>query len=285
MKNIFKSALLFLSFLTAGFGLSSCNSDPYVIRVSASEIPHAKILNDVIKPILKEQGYTLKVAALDWAIQNDALAHDEYDANYFQHTPFLNSYGGKIELVAAAKIHYEKLCMYSSDKDTNGKLDNGETIEIVNDISNVERALKLLENNNILTINKSNYDDKGNFVNFNVNKPNECVTFLPGYEKCKLTCLTESNLCFTLPDYHFGIIPGNTALTGLGPTFKDRIVLSESLDNETVSNLTNVIAVKKDNLSSPKTKVLVESFADPRVKEYIENTYGDVVKYNYIPMI
>ena len=282
-KNLF---LLFpLIITTASTFLTSCNSDPYTIRVSASEIPHAQILNDVVKDILKEKGYTLKVAALDWAIQNDALAHDEYDANYFQHTPFLNSYGGKIELVPAAKIHYEKLCMYASNKDTNKKLDNGETIEIVNDISNIERALKLLENNNILTINKSNYDEKGNFVNFNVSKPNDCVTFLPEYNKCKLTCLTESNLCFTLPDYHFGIIPGNTALTGLGPTFKDKIVLSESLDEKTINNLTNVIAVKKDNLNSPKTKVLVEAFADPRVEKYIIETYGDVVKYNYIPMI
>ena len=281
-KNIL---ILLPLFLLSTSYLTSCNSDPYTIRVSASEIPHAKILNEVVKDILKEKGYTLKVAALDWAIQNDALAHDEYDANYFQHTPFLNSYGGKIKLVPAAKIHYEKLCMYASDKDTNHKLDDGETIEIVNDISNIERALKLLEQNNVLTINKENYDEKGNFTKFNVSKPNSCVTFKENYKNCKITCLTESNLCFTLPDYHFGIIPGNTALTGLGPTFKDRIVFSESLDDETVSSLTNVIAVKESKLHDEKTKVLVEALANPKVPEYIEKTFGDVVKYNYIPFI
>ena len=37
-------------------------------------------------------------------------------------------------------MHYEKLCLYASDKDSNKQLDNGETIEIVN-VNNKDNAI------------------------------------------------------------------------------------------------------------------------------------------------
>lgn len=274
-----KKLLLLIPLLLSSSLLTSCSNES-VIKVSASIVPHAKILNEAIAPILKEEGYELKVKTLNWSIQNDSLLHNEYDANYFQHTPFLNAYEESDKLAVAAKVHYEKLCMYYSPKDENKKLDNGETIELVNDISNVERALKLLEQNGVLTINESNYVN-GEFKNFDTVHPNKCVTFAKEYDKCSLVCIAESNLCLSLPDYNFGIIPGNTALLGLDKNFADTIVMSETVDEETISKLSNVIAVKKDKLDSPKTKALVKAFDDSRVKKYIEDTFKESVLYTF----
>lgn len=279
MKKIY---LLVPLLLSTSF-LSSCSNEN-VIKVSASIVPHSKILKEAVAPILKEKGYELKVKNLNWSIQNDSLLHNEYDANYFQHTPFLNAYEESDKLAVAAKIHYEKLCMYSSSKDKNKILDDGETIEIVNDISNIERALKLLEENNILTINESNYIN-GEFKNFDTVHPNKCVTFASNYANCRLVCIAEANLCLSLPDYNFGIIPGNTALLGLDKNFADTIVMSEKVDEEALSKLSNVIAVRKDKLSSPKTKALVEAFEDERVKNYIESTFKESVIYTFESMI
>lgn len=269
--------------LLGGFTLSSCKNKETTIRVCASELPHAKILKEAVAPILEEKGYTLEVDVLDWTIQNTEVATNQYDANYFQHIPYLNvnNFEGDQELAAAAKVHYEKLCLYASDKDTNKKLDNGETIEIVNDISNIERALLLLASYDILSINESCYDSEGNFTNFDTTNPNSCVTFLEGYDQCKLTCILESNLCVNLPDYNFGVIPGNTALTGLGDGLGERIVLSEKSSEETISERANIICVKKSNLNSPKTKALVEACGDGRVKNYISSTFGDSVLYHF----
>ena len=239
--------LLISAFVLSASILTGCSNENK-ITVCASELPHAKILNEAIKPILKEKGYDLKVTVLDWTIQNSAVANDEYDANYFQHVPYLNTnnFEGDKELIAAAKVHYEKLCLYASDKDENKKLDNGETIEIVNDESNIERALLLLNSYDILTINESCYKEDGSFT-FDTSNPNSCVTFLSGYENCSLTCILESNLCISLNDYNFGVIPGNTALTGLGDDYASRIVLSEKATDETISERANIIAVKKSN--------------------------------------
>lgn len=273
--------LLISAFVLSASILTGCSNEN-TITVCASELPHAKILNEAIKPILKEKGYDLKVTVLDWTIQNSAVANDEYDANYFQHVPYLNTnnFDGDKELIAAAKVHYEKLCLYASDKDENKKLDNGETIEIVNDESNIERALLLLNSYDILTINESCYKEDGSFT-FDTSNPNSCVTFLSGYENCSLTCILESNLCVSLNDYNFGVIPGNTALTGLGDDYASRIVLSEKATEETISERANIIAVKKSNKDSEKTKALVEACKDERVATYVSNTFGDSVLYHY----
>ena len=273
--------LLISAFVLSASILTGCSNEN-TITVCASELPHAKILNEAIKPILKENGFDLKVTVLDWTIQNSAVANDEYDANYFQHVPYLNTnnFEGDKELIAAAKVHYEKLCLYASDKDENKKLDNGETIEIVNDESNIERALLLLNSYDILTINESCYKEDGSFT-FDTSNPNSCVTFLSGYENCSLTCILESNLCVSLNDYNFGVIPGNTALTGLGDDYASRIVLSEKATDETISERANIIAVKKSNKDSEKTKALVEACKDERVATYVSNTFGDSVLYHY----
>ena len=76
--------LLISAFVLSASILTGCSNENK-ITVCASELPHAKILNEAIKPILKEKGYDLKVTVLDWTIQNSAVANDEYDANYFQH--------------------------------------------------------------------------------------------------------------------------------------------------------------------------------------------------------
>lgn len=275
-----KKSLFLLPLLTLAT-LSGCgSSDPKTITIAASELPHAKILNECIAPLVAKDGYTLKVTTLDWKLQNDAVAHDEYDANYFQHVPYLKLYEGTTKLYAACKVHYEKLCLYA--KDTSKKtLFNGAKIELVNDPSNIERALQFLVANNVLTINASNYDSNKEFKNFDTTNPNSCVTFLDAYKDCKLTCLKENSLGPSLQDYDFGIIPGNTALTYLGSDYAERISLSENPTQETISDKANIICVKEANKDTEKTKELVKACADASVGEYITKTFGDPVIYHY----
>jgi D-methionine transport system substrate-binding protein len=262
-------------------GLASCQqSTTEVITVCASELPHAKILNECIKDIVEEDGYDLQVTVLDWTIQNDAIANDEYDANYFQHVPYLKTYTGTTELYAACKVHYEKLCLYASDA-SKTTVSSTSKIEIVDDVTNIERALQLLASNDVLTINAEDYDTDGNFTNFDTTDPNAGVTWSEGYEGCELTCIKESQLCQSLADYDFGVIPGNTALTGLGSDYATRIVFGEEPSADLISSKANIITVKRDNKDTAKTKELVKAFQDARVETYIEDTFGESVLYHF----
>ncbi len=272
-------------------GLTSCGSNDKTIRIAASELPHAKILNESIKPILEEKGWKLEVSVLDWTVQNSSVASGDYDANYFQHEPYLESYNSSVsedeQLALACKVHFEKLCLYSSDT-TKKTVTDGSKIEIVNDVTNIERALLLLQNQGLLTIKESCYSEVEGvktFNNFDTTKPNDYVTWSQSYSNCSLYCLAESQLTNSLADYNFGVIPGNTALTGLGSNYAERIVFGETVDEATLTLRANGVAVKKSNINSEKTKALVEAFAESSVNNYISSTFGESVVYHYINLI
>ncbi|MBP5092150.1 MAG: hypothetical protein J6328_06340 [Bacilli bacterium] len=284
-----KKLLFALPLFAASAALFACGgNNEKTITIAASELPHAKILNEAIKPVLKEKGYDLKVTVLEWTQQNPAVARGEYDANYFQHLPYLNTYNAEAsednKLQMVVKVHFEKLCLYASDL-SHKELQNGDTIEIVNDVSNIERALLLLKDHGVITeIAASCYDADGTFT-FNTTNPNSQVTFASNYSNCSITCIQESNLAVSLPDFDFGVIPGNAALTGLGNDYASRIVFGENVTEEILSLRANGVAVKKKDANSDKSKALVDAFAADSVKNYIVNTFGDSVVYHYENLI
>lgn len=85
-----------------------------VIKVCASEVPHKEILtSSAVTDYVSEKGYRLEVTVLDWTLQNEAVEKGDYDANYFQHRPYLATYNGTENKVSAAcKVHFEPLRIY-----------------------------------------------------------------------------------------------------------------------------------------------------------------------------
>ena len=119
MKKLWKSlAAVALAASLAGCG-SSGSGDDKTITIGASVTPHAEIIEN-IKPDLEELGYEVEIVEFsDYVKPNTALRDGELDCNYFQHTPYLEDWVSKNcdsddELVAAAKIHFEPLGIYSS---------------------------------------------------------------------------------------------------------------------------------------------------------------------------
>lgn len=84
------------------------------VSVAASPTPHAEILA-VAKEILAEKNITLKITEFtDYVQPNNVVESGEYDANYFQHTPYLDDFNAEnnTHIVAAASIHVEPLGIY-----------------------------------------------------------------------------------------------------------------------------------------------------------------------------
>lgn len=85
------------------------------LTVGASSTPHAELL-ELVKPALAEQGIELNIVIYDdYVLPNTALQDGTLDANYFQHTPYLNSFNESngTDLVSAGLIHYEPFGIYS----------------------------------------------------------------------------------------------------------------------------------------------------------------------------
>ena len=78
------------------------------VKIAASATPHAEILENAVAPILQAAGITLQVDVFDDYIQpNNVVEEGEYYANYFQHTPYLDSFNAEngTHLVSVAAVH------------------------------------------------------------------------------------------------------------------------------------------------------------------------------------
>ncbi len=84
------------------------------IKVAASPNPHAEILKEA-KKILAQKGVNLEIKEFDDYVQpNNVVEDGEFDANYFQHTPYMNDFNEKngTHIVSVAAIHVEPMGLY-----------------------------------------------------------------------------------------------------------------------------------------------------------------------------
>lgn len=90
------------------------------VTVAASPTPHAEILK-VAKEILAEKNITLKVTEFtDYVQPNNVVESGDIDANYFQHTPYLDDFNAQngTHLVSLGAIHVEPLGIYGGKQTT-----------------------------------------------------------------------------------------------------------------------------------------------------------------------
>lgn len=84
------------------------------ITIAASPTPHAEILA-IAKDILAEKNITLAVTEFtDYIQPNNVVDSGEFDANYFQHKPYLDDFNEQngTKLVSVAAIHVEPMGVY-----------------------------------------------------------------------------------------------------------------------------------------------------------------------------
>ena len=90
------------------------------ITVAASPAPHKEIL-DVAKEILAAKGVTLDIKEFtDYVQPNNVVENGEIDANYFQHTPYLDDFNKEngTHIVSISVIHVEPMGLYGGKQTT-----------------------------------------------------------------------------------------------------------------------------------------------------------------------
>ena len=249
---------------------SSSTGEKETIKVGASSTPHAEILEQV-KDALAEKGYDLDIVVYDdYVLPNKALADGDLDANYFQHTPYLNSYNASngTDLVAAAKIHYEPFGLYGNGVSAVADIADGATILIPADDSNETRALLLLAQEGLIELPAGASAEKG-------------VTTLDivdakGYNVQAVQADTVPAQLANSNPGTVAVINGNYALQA-GLKVADALAI-EDASGDAAQTYANVVAVRATDADSDKTKALVEALQSDAVKEYIESTYNGAVE-------
>ena len=90
------------------------------ISVAASPTPHAEIL-EVVKTILAEKNIDLDIQSYnDYVVPNTVVEDGTVDANYFQHTPYLDDFNAEngTHIVSVGAIHVEPMGLYGGKQTT-----------------------------------------------------------------------------------------------------------------------------------------------------------------------
>lgn len=239
------------------------------IKVAASPTPHAEIL-EAAKEVLAEQGYELEIVEFEDYVQpNEVVEAGEFDANYFQHVPYLDSYNEEhgTHLVDAGDIHYEPFGIYPGTKASLDEVADGDVIALPNDTTNEARALLLLQDNGLLTLKE------GAGLTATVNDIEENPYNLEFEE------LEAAQVARVINEVAYVVLNGNYALEAGYSVAKDAIAY-ETNDSEAAQTYVNIIAVYEGNENSAKIQALVEALKSDAIKNFINETYeGSVIPF------
>ena len=267
MKKLIAAALTGALVLgTVGTSVVFAADDDKTITVAASETPHSEIL-EAAKPILEEEGYDLEVTVFDDYVQpNEVVESGDFDANYFQHIPYLNSFNEEkgTHLVNAGGIHYEPFGIYPGTKSSLDDIADGDTIAVQNDTTNEARALLLLPDNGIIKLK----DGAGLEATVNDIEENPY--------NVEIVELAAEQVARVAEETSYIVLNGNYALQAGYSVSKDALAY-ETSDSEAAKTYVNVIAVKEGNENSDKIKALVDVLKSDEIKDFINEKYDGAV--------
>ena len=274
MKKFF--AILLAGVLTVG--LAACggsddaatnddsNKEEITLKIGASPTPHAEILN-AAKDELAEKGIKLDIVEFtDYVQPNLATESGDLDANYFQHTPYLNNFNKEngTDLVAAFDMHYEPFGIYAGKTASIEELKDGAAIAIPNDGSNETRALLLLQDAGLIKL-KDGIDPTSDATKLDITE---------NPKNLDIQEIAAEQLPRSLADVDLAVINGNYALQADLNAAEDSLV-TENPDYAKV--YVNVVACRSGEENSDKIQALKKALQSDDVKKYVDETYKGAV--------
>lgn len=249
--------------LLAGCGSSSNQQASKTIKVGATPVPHAEIL-EVVKPMLAKEGINLDIVEFtDYVQPNDALNDKELDANFFQHLPYLENFvkeHGNMKIVSAGGVHVEPMGIYSRKVKSLNDLPDGATIAIPNDPTNGGRALLLLQKVGLIKL-KPNAGAEATLQDIAENPKHLHFQEVEGAQVPR-----------TLDDVDAAVINTNYAMqASLVPT-KDALAIEDS-----TSPYVNIVAVRAGDENRPEIQALMKALRSDEVKQFIQDKYKGAI--------
>lgn len=248
-------------------GSNAANGDK-TVTVAAVPTPHAEILNDVVKPILEKEGYTLEVKEFnDYVQPNTVTEQGDVDANYFQHEPYLDNFNAEngTHLVKVTAVHYEPFGLYAGKTKSLADLKDGTIVAVPNDTTNEARALLLLEQEGLIKLK----DGVG------VTATTKDIVSNP--KNLQFRELEAAQVSQSLQDVDIAAINSNYALQAGLNVNKDALA-TEDANGTAAQTYANLLVVKDGNQDSDKIKALAAALNSDEVRDYINNTYDGAVK-------
>ncbi|MBA4786118.1 MAG: MetQ/NlpA family ABC transporter substrate-binding protein [Rhizobiales bacterium] len=232
------------------------------IKVGVTPGPHAQIMEKV-KEVAATKGLDIEILEFsDYVVPNQALNDGELNANSFQHQPYLDNQvtDRGFDLVSVAKNVNFPMGVYSKKVKSLEELEDGATVSIPNDPTNGGRALLVLADKGVISVDEA----KGVKVGI------ADVTENP--KNIRIVELDAAQLPRSLDDVDASVINTNYAIeAGLNPKTDSIAIEGEK------APYVNVIAVRSVDKDAPWVKTLVESYQNDEIKAFIADEFKGAV--------
>ena len=263
MKKLLTLVLAIAALAMVGCGGDNNAKSEKVVKVGASPVPHAEIL-EAIKPELEKDGVKLEIVEFNDYVQPNLATNDkEIDANFFQHEPYLKNFmqeHPEVKLVNVLGVHIEPMGIYSHKIKKLDELKEGAQVSIPSDPTNGGRSLLLLQRAGLIKLK----DGAG-----------ETATLSDIAENPKKLIFKEieaPQLPRTLDDVDIAVINTNWAMQAdLVPT-RDALIMEDK-----TSPYVNILVVRQGDENRPEIQALVKALHSETVKNFINDKYKGAI--------
>lgn len=240
-------------------------NSPVNITVGVCPGPYGDMVTKVIGPLLKDDGYNLTTKLFnDYVQPNKALASGSIQADLFQHGNYLKKFtaDNNLDLTSLGQVPTLGLGIYSNKYDSVDAIQDGATVAIASDGSNLARSLGVLEQQGLVTL-KGDVDATKATVNDIADNPKHLV----------IKTIEAAQLARALDSVDVSLVPGNFAwAAGLKPA---EAIATEQQDDGVI----NVFVVNtKDANGDFATKVKDLLVSDEFKQAIADSEFADFGK-------
>ncbi|WP_313994761.1 MetQ/NlpA family ABC transporter substrate-binding protein [uncultured Selenomonas sp.] len=263
MKKLLTIALAVTTLALTGCGGDNAAKTEKVIKVGASPVPHAEIL-EAVRPELEKDGVKLEIVEFNDYVQPNLATNDkEIDANFFQHEPYLRNFvteHPELKLANVLGVHVEPMGIYSHKIKNINELKDGAQVSIPSDPTNGGRSLLLLERAGLIKL-KAGVGETATVQDITENP-----------KKLSFKEIEAPQLPRTLDDVDISVINTNWAMQAdLVPT-RDALFMEDK-----TSPYVNIIVVREGDENRPEIKALMKALHSDTVKNFINEKYKGAI--------
>ncbi|RWZ58032.1 hypothetical protein EQV77_09600 [Halobacillus fulvus] len=256
-------ALLSIAFLAAcggeDAGAENADGEKETIRFGATSGPYSDMVTKAIAPLLEEKGYEVTNKEFtDYVQPNKALANGDLDANLFQHKIYLDSFAeeNNLDLSEVIIVPTAPMGIYSNVYEDIESIEEGSTMAVPNDPTNLARTLIVLEDEGLVKIAEDEDPLRASLKDIEENP--QSLEFVE-VEAGQLPRLVESE--------DLSAVPGNYALAA-DMDLLDALALEDMPDD-----YRNRVAVNTEDLDAQFVKDIKEVIESDEFEQIIDEEF------------
>lgn len=238
---------------------TEATDDKKKITFGATSGPYSDMVNKAIKPLLEEKGYEVEnIEFSDYVQPNNALHNGDIDANLFQHKIYYEAFAeeNNMDLSELIIVPTAPMGLFSNKYDSIDEIEDGATITIANDPTNLARTLVMLQDEGLIKIS----DD--------VDPLTAAVSDIEeNYKNLQFHEVEAGQLPRTVDSEDLAAVPGNFALAA-GFNLLDAIALENMPDD-----YRNRVVVNTKDVDTQWAQDIIEVVESPEFEEIIDKEF------------